>query len=342
MRIGRFCGMINSDKRQGEQRMEQRGMRRIVVTDASTVVGDGVDLAFLRQFGEVTEYQLTPPEAVAERIADAEVVLINKVSLTAAHIAAAPRLKFIGLFATGYNNVDLAAARARGIVVCNVPGYATEAVAQHTFALLLALLNRVGDYHRTVEEGQWIHSETFCYFPFALSEVCGKTMGIVGYGAIGRRVAEIARAFGMRVLAYSRHPVADTAVEGVPLDTLLAQADVVSLHCPLNSDSAGMMDAAAFARMKPGAIFLNTARGALVDEQALRAALDSDHLGGAGLDVLAQEPMAADCPLYGAPRCVITPHVAWASVETRRRLVGIVEDNIRAWLAGRPIHTVTE
>lgn len=314
--------------------------RQIVVTDARTVVGGGVTLDFLQKYGQVQVYDLTPPELVAERIREAEAVFINKVALTAPLLAAAPRLRYVGIFATGYNNVDIAAARARGIAVCNVPGYSTEAVAQHTFALLLELMNQVGDYRRTVEQGDWIRSEAFSYFPLPLTELSGKTIGIVGYGAIGRRVAEIARAFRMLVLVHGRHPISDPTVQQVPLPELLERADVVSLHCPLNADSAGMMDAAALARMKPGAILLNTARGALVDESALRAALDSGHLGGAGLDVLEHEPMTADCPLYGAPHCCITPHIAWAGVETRRRLVGLVEENLRAFLAGTPQNNV--
>lgn len=313
---------------------------RIVVTDAATVADSAVTLDFLRAFGEVTAYDVTAPEELAARIAPAELLLCNKTVIPAEAMDAAPGLRFIGVFATGYNNIDLQAASARRIVVCNVPGYSTEAVAQHTFALLLALLNRVGDYDRTVAAGDWIRSRTFAYFPLPTVELAGKTLGIVGYGAIGRRVAEIARAFRMTVLVYGRHPIADPAAEQVPLSTLLERADVVTLHCPLNEDSRGMMDAAAFARMKPGAILINTARGPLVDERALREALDSGHLGGAGVDVLCTEPMTPDCPLYGAPRCCITPHIAWAGVETRHRLMKIVEDNIRAFLAGQPIHRV--
>lgn len=313
---------------------------RIVVTDAATVVGDGVTLDFLQSFGEVTAYDVTAPAELAERIAPAEILLCNKTVIPAEAMDAAPGLRFIGVFATGYNNIDLEAASAREIVVCNVPGYSTEAVAQHTFALLLALLNRVGEYTRTVAAGDWVRSRTFAYFPLPTAELAGKTMGIVGYGAIGRRVAEIARAFRMPVLVCGRHPVADPTVEQVPLPALLERADVVSLHCPLNEDSRGMMDAAAFARMKPGAIFLNTARGPLVDERALREALDSGHLGGAGVDVLCTEPMAPDCPLYGAPRCCITPHIAWAGVETRRRLMSVIEKNLRAFLHGQPVNQV--
>lgn len=313
---------------------------RIAVLDAATVVGGGVTLDFLHKLGEVTVYDLTEPQQVVARIGDADAVLINKVHITAQVMAACPRLRYVGLFATGYNNVDTAYAAAHGVTVCNVPGYSTEAVAQHTFALLLALTNRVGDYNRTVEQGDWVKSATFSYFPLPLSELAGKTIGLVGYGAIGQRVADIARAFGMRVLVYKRRPVADPTVEQVSLDDLLAQADVVSLHCPLNGDSENMIDAAALAKMKRGAYLINTARGPLVDEVALRAALDSGHLAGAGVDVLRREPMAADCPLYGAPNCVITPHIAWASVETRTRLMGVVEDNLRAFMAEEPINVV--
>ncbi len=314
---------------------------KIVVTDAATVADADVQLDFLHQFGEVTIYDLTAQQDVAARIADADMVLINKCAITATEIAAAPHLRFVGLFATGYNNVDIAAAAARGITVCNVPNYSTEAVAQHTFALILGLINRVADYNRTVADGGWIRSRTFAYFPFPLAELCGKTIGIVGYGAIGRRVADIARAFGMNVAVYARRPVDDATVRQMAFDDLLAVSDIVTMHCPLNADSADRMDAAAFAKMKEGALFINTARGGVVVEEALRDALDSGHLGGAGLDVLRHEPMAADCPLYGAPRCLITPHIAWAGVDTRRRLVGVVEDNIRAYLAGNPINTVT-
>ncbi|MBQ5840777.1 MAG: D-2-hydroxyacid dehydrogenase [Clostridia bacterium] len=312
----------------------------IVVTDGDTVVGHGITLDFLKEFGEVTVYGLTPPEELAARIATADAVICNKSPMTAEVMAAAPRLKYVGLFATGYNNVDIAYAAAHGITVCNVPGYSTEAVAQHTFALLLQLTNQVGEYNRTVQEGDWVKSRTFSYFPLPLAELCGKTMGIVGYGAIGRRVGEIARAFGMQVLVCGRRPIGDAAVEQVPLEELLSRADVVSLHCPLNADSLNMLDEAAFARMKEGAYLINTARGPLVDEVALRAALDSGRLGGAAVDVLRQEPMAADCPLLGAPRCIFTPHIAWAGVETRRRLMAIVAENLRCFMAGQPQNTV--
>lgn len=313
---------------------------RIVITDGATVVDENISLDIFDQFGEVITYDLTPPELLAERIRDADAVLCNKTPITAEAMAGAPHLRYIGLFATGYNNIDTAYTAAHGITVCNVPGYSTEAVAQHTFAFILALINRVGEYNQTVAEGDWIRSRTFSYFPLPLAELAGKTLGIVGYGAIGRRVGGIAKAFGMRVLVHNRRPVNDDTVSQVALDTLLAQADIVTLHCPLNEDSKGMMNAAAFAKMKPGAFLINTARGPLVDEQALRAALDTGHLAGAGVDVLCVEPMDPACPLLNAPNCLITPHIAWAGLETRQRLLSIMADNITAFLDGDPINTV--
>ncbi len=312
----------------------------IVVTDGDTVVGHGITLDFLKEFGEVTVYGLTPQEELAQRIGEADAVICNKSQITAQVMAACSNLKYVGLFATGYNNIDTAYAATHGITVCNVPGYSTEAVAQHTFALLLQLTNQVGEYNRTVQQGDWVKSRTFSYFPIPLAELCGKTMGIVGYGAIGRRVGDIARAFGMTVLAVGRRPIADPAVEQVSFEEMLARADVVSLHCPLNEDSRGLMDEGAFARMKPGAYLINTARGPLVDEVALRVALVSGRLGGAAVDVLQQEPMAADCPLLGAPRCIFTPHIAWAGVETRGRLMEVVADNLRCFIAGYPQNVV--
>ena len=313
---------------------------RIVVADAETVVGNGIDLEFLKEFGQVVEYDLTPPELLIERLQGADAVICNKTQITARVMAACPTLKYVGLFATGYNNVDVAYAAAHGVTVCNVPGYSTEAVAQHTFSLLLAVTNRVHEYTATVAQGDWIRSRTFAYFPMPLTELCGKTIGIVGYGAIGRRVGEMARAFGMQVLACGRRPIPDTDVQQVPFGELLERSDVVSMHCPLNADSEGMMNREAFAKMKPGSIFINTSRGGLVEEQALREALDSGHLLGAGVDVLQAEPMTSDCPLYGAPRLLITPHIAWAGLETRQRLMGVVAENLRRFIAGNPQNRV--
>ena len=313
---------------------------RIVVTDAETVVGNGIDLEFLKEFGEVTVYDLTAPEELIPRLQGADGVICNKTRITAEVMAACPTLKYVGLFATGFNNIDTDYAAAHGVTVCNVPGYSTEAVAQHTFALLLSVTDRCHRYNEIVAQGDWVRSRTFSYFPIPLTELCGKTMGIVGYGAIGRRVGDMARAFGMKVLVHGRRPIPDADVEQVPFEELLTRSDVVSMHCPLNEDSEGMMNAAAFAKMKQGAIFINTSRGGLVEEQALRDALDSGHLMGAGVDVLQVEPMTPDCPLLGSPNLLITPHIAWAGVETRRRLMGVVAENIRRWQAGDPINRV--
>lgn len=321
--------------------LKKRGLgMKIVITDADTVFDSEITADFLKKYGDVTLYGLTKPEELSKRISDADMVLCNKTNFGAEVLQNAAKLKYIGLFATGYNNIDIKTAAEKGITVCNAPGYSTEAVAQHTFAFILAMLNRVGEYNATVKQGDWIKSRTFSYFPFPIYELSNKTLGIVGFGAIGRRVAEIGKAFGMRVLVNNRHAVNDPSVKQVTFERLLAESDIVTLHCPLNEDSAGMMNKAAFERMKDGAVFVNTARGALVDETALRDALKSGKLLAAGVDVLCNEPMSKDCPLYGLENCCITPHIAWAGLETRRRLMGVVEENIKAFLGGNPINTV--
>jgi len=313
---------------------------KIVIADADTVFDKDITPDMFSDFGQLEVWGLSNRQEMIERVADADAVLCNKTVIDREVIDAAPKLKYIGLFATGFNNIDIEYARQKGITVCNAPGYSTESVAQHTFALILALLDRVGEYNRTVLEGDWIKSRTFSYFPLPLSELCGKTMGIVGYGAIGRRVGEIAMAFGMKVIVNNRRKVNDDRVEQVSFEELLSRSDIVSMHCPLNEDSKGIMNAEAFAKMKKGAAFINTARGGLVDEDALRNALESGHLLGAGVDVLCTEPMTADCPLYKAKNCFITPHIAWAGVETRRRLMGIVAQNIEDFLCGHPNNVV--
>jgi len=314
---------------------------KIVITDGDTVFDSKVTAEVFEKYGEVVCYPLTGEEELLERIQDADVVLCNKTWFGKREMDAAKNLKYIGIFATGYNNVDTAYARQKGITVCNAPGYSTEAVAQHAFALLLQAMNRVGDYHRIVSQGDWKTSPTFSMFPFPLYELSGKTLGIVGYGAIGRRVAEIAKAFRMKVLVHNRSRVQDDTVTQVPFETLLRESDVVSLHCPLNSDSENLMNAQAFEKMKQGAVLINTARGPVVDENALKAALLSGKLLAAGIDVLCREPMAQDCPLFGIPNCYITPHVAWAGLETRMRLVSVVEESLKAFLDGAPINVVS-
>ncbi len=287
------------------------------------------------------KYARTPPEQTIARSTGATILLTNKTLLPAGVISALPRLQYIGVLATGYNVVDTDAARARGIPVTNVPEYGTASVAQATFALLLELTNRVAHHAEGVRRGRWTESADFCFWDYPLIELAGRAFGTVGYGRIGRAVARIAGAFGMRVLAStrtSRDP--DGIAEFVPMEILFREADVVSLHCPLTPETRGMVDAARLASMRRGSYLINTGRGPLVDEPALAEALESGHLAGAGLDVLSTEPPRADNPLLRAPRCVITPHVAWATVEARRRLVDIAAENIRAFLRGEPRNVV--
>ena len=287
----------------------------------------------IRQFGEVTYYDRTENEALTiRRIGDSDIVLLNKVPITRSVLEKCPNIKLICVLATGYNVVDCQAAAERGIPVCNVPGYGTDAVAQFTFALLLELCHRVGLHSDSIHNGEWSACPDFCYWKTPQMELAGKTLGIIGYGAIGQAVCNIARAFGMKVLAYSRtHHPGHSYVE---LDTLLANSDVISLHCPLFPENAGMINMDSIAEMKDGAILLNTARGGLVDEQAIANALRSGKLRGYGADVTITEPIPTDSPLLNAPNCVLTPHMAWAPIESRQRILDATEENIRAFLEG--------
>lgn len=314
---------------------------KIVLTDAQTVVDDLVSADCLREFGEVTEHGLLPYEEVAEAIADADIVVCNKTLLNEHSLRLAKKLKYIGLFATGYNNIDVDYCRAHGITVCNAGSYSTNAVAQHTFALILEHFNRVAQYNQYVQDGRWKRSPTFSPFVYPLNELAGKTIGIVGLGAIGKAVAKIANAFEMRVVACNRSPRSAEGVEMLSFDELLAQSDIVTVHCPLNPDSEDMFNRESFAKMKRGALFVNTARGGVMVERDLLDALQSGHLGGACIDTLRVEPMEEDCILMGARNCLMTPHIAWAPVETRQRLMGIVTHNIRSFLDGTPVNVVS-
>lgn len=315
---------------------------KIVFTDSGTVFSAAdIDIAaYLAPYGEVTFYEENDPEQTAERIADADVVFCNKTLLGEREFAAASHLKYVGLFATGYNNIDTKAARARGIDVCNAGEYSTMAVAQHTFALILELCDKVGKYNTFVQDGGWKRSRFFSIFEYPTCELYGKTLGIIGYGSIGRAVANIALAFGMKVLVNTRTPREDARVEFVESDRLLREADIVTCHTPLTPETAGMFNAAAFAKMKESAYFINTSRGGVVDEVALADAVRSGKIAGAAVDVVGMEPMAQDCPLCGVENILITPHIAWAPLETRLRLLGIVCGNLDAWLAGKPTNLV--
>ena len=318
---------------------------KIVITDAQTVTKGDVSLDCLKDFGEVVIYPLTKPAELSERIGDADAVLTNKSRITREVMASCPNLRYIGLFATGYNNIDTVAAREYGITVCNAGSYSTDSVAQQVFAFLLNHASSVAKYNNFVQQGNWIASPTFSPFVYDMGELSGKTLGIFGFGNIGKKVATIARAFGMKVIVTTRTKRDDDqktyGIEYVDFDTLLSQSDYISVHCPLTAKTEGIFDADAFAKMKKGCYFINTSRGAVLDEGALRDAVLSGHLAGAGIDVLTVEPMQDACPLLGVDGISITPHVAWAPYETRVRLLSIVYDNIKHFLDHKPTNVVS-
>lgn len=315
---------------------------KIVILDGYALNPGDLSWDFLNAFGEVTIYDRTPEELIVSRIGDAEIVLLNKTPITAATLDACPGVKLICVLATGYNVVDCAAAKAHGIPVCNVPDYGTAAVSQFTFALLLELCHQVGHHAQTVRAGKWCKSPDFCYWDTPQMELAGKTIGIIGFGRIGRAVGRIANAFGMNVIAYNRSRCAEGEAIGsyVNLDELLAQADIISLHCPLSAENTGMINAGAIEKMKDGVIVLNTARGPLVVEEEMVAALESGKVRGFACDVISTEPMKENNPLKSAPNCIVTPHMAWAPVESRKRIQDCTERSIRAYLEGSPINTV--
>ena len=311
---------------------------KIVVLDGYAANPGDLSWAALEALGELTVYDRTAPEAVVERIGDAEMALTNKTELGRAQLAAAPKLKYLGVLATGYNVVDVAAARELGITVTNVPAYSTDSVAQLTIALLLEICHHAGEHNRAVQAGRWTNSPDYCFWDTPLIELAGKTMGIIGYGRIGRRVAELARCLGMKVVAWTRTP---RDPECVSLDELLRVSDVISLHCPLFPETRGLINRETIAKMKDGAILLNTSRGPLIDDRALSEALKSGKLYAAGADVAAVEPIAADNPLLGLPNMILTPHIAWATLEARTRLLDIAAKNAQAFLWGEPVNVVS-
>ena len=317
---------------------------KIVILDAYVENPGDLSWAPLEQLGELTVYDQIPtdPASVIACIGDAQVVVVNKTPIGRAVMDACPGVKCFCILATGYNIIDVNYARTRGIPVCNVPAYGTDAVAQFTIALLLEICSQVALHDRTVHEGKWQNSPQWCYWECPLVELAGKTLGIIGFGRIGRQVGRIARAMGMRVLAYSPSECAEGWEIGtyVGLPQLLAQSDVVSLHCPQFPETEGIINRETIARMKDGAILLNASRGGLVVEQDLADALERGKLSAAGVDVVSEEPIRADNLLLRAPNCIITPHIAWAARECRQRIIDTTADNIRAFLAGAPINVV--
>jgi glycerate dehydrogenase len=314
----------------------------IVILDGFTLNPGDLSWEELQSLGPCTVYDRTPAAEVARRAAEADIALTNKTVLGAGEIQFLPRLKYIGVLATGTNVVDLAAARARGIPVTNVPTYGTKSVAQMTFALLLELAHHTGHHAHSVREGRWTRSTDWSYWDFPLVELDGLTIGLVGLGRIGRTVSELATAFGMKVIAYD--PMAGSApafVRLVELDALFRESDVVSLHCPLTPQTTNLVNASRLALMKPTAFLLNTSRGPLVEERALAEALNSGRIAGAAMDVLAKEPPPADNPLLTAKNCILTPHLGWATRAARSRLMKIAVENVRAFLQGKPQNVVS-
>ncbi len=314
---------------------------RIVVLDGHTLNPGDNPWDDLDSMGEVSVFDRTPPDLTVERSRGADIILTNKTRLPAEFLAQLPELRFIAVLATGYDVVDIAAAKRHGIVVSNVPEYGTDSVAQHVMALLLELCQHVGAYDADVHAGAWQRSPDFCFVQHSPIELAGLTMGLVGYGRIGRRVGTLARAFGMNVVAAGDHNDASaTDMPRLALGDLFTQSDVISLHCPLTPKNVAFVNEALLTRMRPTAFLINTARGGLIDEAALASALMRGTLAGAAVDVVSAEPMSEGNPLQRVPRCIITPHVAWASLAARRRLMATSMRNVRAYLDGKPIHTV--
>jgi glycerate dehydrogenase len=315
---------------------------KIVVLDGYTLNPGDLDWSGLEKLGRCEIHDRTPDDQIVARAAGAEIVLTNKIALTRAMLESLPELRYIGVLATGYNIVDVAAAAERKIPVTNVPAYGTRSVAQMVFALILELTQRTGHHAQTVREGRWSRSPDFCYWDYPLIELDGLNLGIVGYGRIGRAVAELGRAFGMNVLAITRTPSTpgQDLTSFVDLETLLRESDVASLHCPLTSDTRNIVNAERLALMKPSAFLINTSRGPLIDEPALAQALNSGRIAGAGLDVLSEEPPPAHHPLFQAKNCFITPHIAWATRAARARLLNTAVANVEAFLKGAPQNVV--
>lgn len=312
---------------------------KICILDGYSLNPGDLDWSPVERLGDVTLFDRTPADKIVERAADADIVLTNKVPFSADTLRQLPRIRFICVLATGYNIIDTEAAARQGVVVANIPAYSTMSVAQMAFAHILNITNHVASYAREVADGKWTNCPDFCFWDSALTELAGKTMGIVGLGNTGMATARIAVVMGMKVVAMTSKS-ADTLPEGItpaPLDDVLASADVVSLHCPLTPSTRHLINAASIAKMKPSAILINTGRGPLVDEQAVADALNGGRLAAFGADVLSQEPPRGDNPLLSARNCFLTPHIAWATLEARTRLMSTATENVRQFIAGEPV-----
>ena len=320
-------------------------MRKIVILDGYTLNPGDLSWGGLEKLGELTVYDRTGEDEIVERIGDAEVVYTNKTPITGKTLESCPNVKWIGVLATGYNVVDVAAASEKNIPVCNVPTYGTSAVSQYVFALLLELCHHVGEHSRSVKAGDWTRCEDFCYWNYPLIELKDKTMGIIGLGRIGQNTAAIAQAFGMKVLAFDKNKIdaleSDT-LKYVELDELFAQSDVISLHCPLFDSTAGIINSGNIAKMKDGVMIINTSRGPLIVEQDLKEALESGKVAGAACDVVATEPIKESNVLLKAPNMIITPHIAWAPKESRKRLLDIAVNNLEEHIKGNTINSVNQ
>lgn len=312
----------------------------IVITDGKTIDDDYSYFAPLKELGDLTIYDLSSEEEIPERIKNADIIVCNKTEFNETNLCNTEKLKYIGLFATGYNNIDTNYARLKNILVANAGSYSSDAVAQHTFALILNHFNKISLYDNFVKENGWKNADTFSPFIFGLNELKNKTIGLIGYGGIGKQVATIAKAFSMNILVYSRTVKNDPHVTFTDFETLLKESDIISVHCPLTKETTKMFDHNAFKKMKKTSLFINTARGGIMDEEALFEALENDVIGGAGIDVLTVEPMEKTSMLHTAKNITITPHVAWSPVETKNRLLNIVCENIKAFQNGKPQNIV--
>lgn len=311
-----------------------------IAIDLDAITNGDLDFSVFNKFGETVCYDNVTKQELYALCADCDAIIINKTEIDVAFLDACPKMKYVGTFSTGYNCIDVKACRERGITVCNVPDYSTNAVAQHVFAMLLSFCGKISEYSRSVADGEWLKSKSFCYYPFRTLEVAGRTFGVYGFGHIGKKVAKIAETFGMRVLICTRTRPSECPYEVVSLETLLKESDFLSLNCALNEQTRGMINERTLSLMKPTAVLINTARGALIDEKALADALNGGRIAGACLDVVAEEPMRENCPLYGAKNTVITPHIAWTSKETRERLVRYAAENLEAFINGKPKNVV--